>query len=65
MFNLKEFLGLNYFVSGIDRFLKDYDIHHNKLSHSQKLEKDKYARIYHLRDHAEKNDTKKTFWENF
>jgi hypothetical protein len=66
MINLKEFLGLGYYTSELDEFLKNYDKNHPKFSASQRSEIEKYQRIYHLRDDPQAADPKKTtFWDKF
>lgn len=65
MINIKEFLGLGYYTSELDQFLSDFDKSHHKLSASQRQEKEKYARIYQLRDNPSYQSPKKDFWENF
>lgn len=65
MFNLREFLGLAYFVSGLDQFLKAFNLKKKGLSASQRQEIDKYNRIYQLRDNPNVAETKKTLWEKF
>ena len=62
---LKEFLNLNSYISELDRFLKHFDQINNKLSHSQLKEKEKYTRIYELRDKPNTHLVKKSFWHNF
>ena len=63
--NIKEFLGLTYYVSPLDQFLKEYDKSHPKLSASQCKEKTKYAKIYQLRDNPTAPAPKDSFWEEF
>ncbi len=63
--NLKEFLGLNFYTSGLDQFLTGFDKTHPKLSASQHREMDKYARIYRLRDKPSESSDEKTFWDKF
>lgn len=50
MFNLKALLGLETYVSELDQFLTHLDREYPKLSLSQRKEKEKYNRIYQLRD---------------
>jgi len=66
MFSLKEFLNLNFYISELDRFLKTFDKATNKLSASQLKEKNKYARIYQLRDKpSQPQIAEQSLWENF
>jgi hypothetical protein len=50
MLNIKAFLGLVYYTSNLDEFLAQYAHTHPSLSRSQRKEKEKYARIFALRD---------------
>ena len=52
-----------FFVSGIDKFMEEFDASHPQLSASQLKEIHKYNRIDYLRDHVVKNDQK--LWEGF
>lgn len=67
MFNIKAFLGLAYFESELDQFLHDFDRQHPGLSASQRREKQKYERIYKLRDNANASTSqpKSSLWEEF
>lgn len=65
MFNLKEFLGLNYFTSELDQFMMNYGKTHPKLSCSQQKEKDKYDKIFSMRDDSYQIKAKKIFWDKF
>ncbi|VVC76872.1 hypothetical protein AQUSIP_21990 [Aquicella siphonis] len=65
MINIREFLGLGYYVSELDNFLVEFDKNHTKLSASQRKEIDKYNRIYVLRDTPHKPETQKTLWDQF
>jgi hypothetical protein len=65
MISIREFLGLNYYTSELDQFLIDFDQSHSKLSASQRAEKEKYARIFELRDNPHQRDAKEHFWDNF
>lgn len=62
---LKEFLNLGYYVSQLDQFLAEYDRAHPKLSASQRAEKDKYDRIFKLRDDAKAQPAKTVLWDKF
>lgn len=65
MFNLREFLGLSYFVSALDQFLKAFDRKKTTLSASQRKEVEKYKRIYQLRDDPNAPTPKDIFWDKF
>lgn len=65
MINIKEFLGLSYYTSELDQFLSDFDKNHPRLSASQRAEKEKYARLYRLRDNPKQPETDETFWDKF
>lgn len=65
-FDLKAFLGLKTYVSEIDHFLTTFDRTHPSLSSSQCLEKEKYQRIYRLRDNPAASEIPQAdLWENF
>lgn len=65
MQKLKEWLGLGYYESPLDQFLKKLDEKNPKLSASQRSEKAKYTRIFALRDNANYPEPKEKFWEKF
>jgi hypothetical protein len=69
MFNLmakiRQFLNLTYYSSKLDLFLSAFDQSHPRLSASQRAEKEKYDRIYQLRDHKTKPQPKNTLWDKF
>lgn len=65
MLNLKEFFGLTYYISALDQFLIHFDRENPKLSDSQRKEKEKYTRIYQLRDNPNQPIFKEKFWDNF
>lgn len=65
MINIREFLGLGYYTSGLDEFLNDFNKTHPKLSASQQKELEKYRRIYALRDNATQPETQTTLWDKF
>jgi hypothetical protein len=44
------------YVSAVDRFLDDFDEKHPRESKSQRKEKEKFRRIYKLRDHVQAED---------
>lgn len=53
------------YVSEIDQDLQNFDKQHPLLSQSQQKDREKYARIYSLRDNAEQPKQSKTLWEAF
>lgn len=65
MFNLKEFLGLGYYVSSLDEFLTDYDKNHAELSKTQKAEVTKHARVSKFRDQPTPPGVDNAFWDKF
>jgi hypothetical protein len=66
MINIKKFLNLEFYTSQIDQFLAKYSREHNIPSESQLKEKQKYARIFKLRDQAEPDtDKKNQIWDKF
>jgi hypothetical protein len=62
---LREFLGLGFYTSELDVFLKQWDQQHPQLSASQRQEVNKYQRVYRLRDQAVSTPEAKTFWDKF
>ncbi len=66
MKSLRAFLGLNYYTSELDQFLTEFDHSHPTLTLSQRKEKEKYQRIYKLRDNpnAQKQE-QDTLWDQF
>jgi len=65
MINIKSLLGLSYYISELDEFLKEYDKTHPKVSPYQRNEEEKYATIFTLRDHPDQSKTKESFWDKF
>lgn len=65
MFNIREFLGLGYYTSKLDKFLSSFRKKHPEPSISQRMEIEKYQRITTLRDHPIENIPKKRFWDQF
>ena len=65
MINIKDFLGLTYYTSELDQFLKYIDRQNPKLSESQRKEKEKYACIFQLRDNPNQPEVAEKFWVNF
>jgi len=54
------------FVSELDQFLQAFDKTHPRLSTSQCKEKEKYQRVYKLRDQVtDEKPTDSTLWEKF
>ncbi len=65
MFSIREFLGLGYYISSLDKFLASFRKSHPKLSISQRKEIEKYKRISTLRDTPIEDIPKKQFWNLF
>lgn len=65
MINIRAFLGLEYYTSGLDQFLMDYRKEHPRLSASQRKEKDKFERVKEMRDNPNYRGPYETFWEKF
>lgn len=66
MSKIKEFLGLGYYTSELDQFLRQYREAHPQLSASQQQEKEKSNHIALLRDHAIEQPTLPyIFWDKF
>ena len=66
MLNLiKKLLNLNFYTSPLDLFLKKYDEEHPHLSASQRREKEKYQRVYNLRDKPSTSNDRPSFWSQF
>lgn len=69
MRNIKEWLiqwlHLGYYTSKIDEFLSEFAKNHPKWSASKCQEKEKYARIFALRDNPTKPRQQKDFWDKF
>jgi hypothetical protein len=63
--SITTFLGLGYYTSPLDQFLKDFDQAHPDLSAAQKQELDKYKKIFKLRDDASDKKIPPDFWEKF
>ncbi len=62
---IRQFLNLTYYTSELDQFLSDFDKSHPRMSAPQRKEKDKYDRIFTLRDTRTNAETKKSIWGNF
>lgn len=56
---------LTNYVSEIDQVLQAFDHEHPELSLSQRYEKEKYRRVYFLRDNIEQLSPIVKFWEKF
>lgn len=52
------------YVSSIDQFLEKFDATH-PASPTATAEKEKYDRIFYLRDHPVKQDINKIIWKDF
>jgi len=70
MINIREFLGLGYYISELDTFLMGFDKNHPSMSVSQSNEIGKYSRIFAMRDiPADKKDLthepKEDVWDKF
>lgn len=62
---LKSFFKAPHYVSGLDQFLKNFDKSRSRLSKSQRFERDKYQRIYQLRDNKITVKQSKQLWDKF
>lgn len=62
---LKKFLNINDYTSGIDQFLGKLERDKHHFSSSQRAEKEKYDRVFKLRDQSTATDTKPSMWEQF
>lgn len=65
MINIRRFLGLEAYVSPLDQFLKCFNKTHPKLSSAQLKEKEKYQKIFKLRDQKIAPAVKDQFWDKF
>lgn len=65
MINIREFLNLGFYTSEPDQFLSEFDKNNPKMTASQQAEKEKYARVYQLRDNPLAPVAKTSFWKNF
>ena len=65
MINIKEFLNLTYYTSDLDIFLAEYENKHPRISASQRVEMEKYARIFSLRDHPRTEKPASKLWDKF
>lgn len=63
--NIKKFLGWECYESKLDQLMKKFDLDHPHLSLNQQQEKDKYKKIYALRDKPKPNHEADTFWNKF
>ncbi len=62
---MSQYPKLSHFVSEIDQDLQQFNKKHPKLSLSQQKEKEKYARIYYLRDITDRPEEPVEIWRNF
>jgi hypothetical protein len=65
VFSIKKFLGLDKYISALDKFLDGYRKSHPKLSTSQRLEKAKFDHLFRLRDNANTSTKQADFWDKF
>ena len=65
MINIKEFFNLTYYTSKLDQFLAAFKQKNPKLSTSQRMEKEKYAKIFQMRDDVSSPASKDTLWDKF
>lgn len=65
MINIRAFLGLSYYTSSLDQFLKEYNQAHPRLSASQRVEKEKFDKIAKMRDNPHYHAPKASFWDKF
>lgn len=56
---------LKAYISEIDLFIEQFDKEHPKLSYSQQKERDKYLKIYTLRDNSDRQINTQSLWEGF
>lgn len=61
----RRLMGLEFYTSPLDEFLAKYEQGHPGLSHSQRKEIDKYARISKLRDDVVSEAKPEIFWDKF
>lgn len=61
----RKIMNLEYYTSSTDEFLDKYEHNHPGLSHSQRKEIDKYARISRLRDDDKPEVKPVKFWDKF
>jgi hypothetical protein len=65
MINIKAWFGLEYYVSPLGQFLKEFDHTHPHLSTSQQEEIAKYKRIHAMRDKPNYDDPQEKPWDSF
>ncbi len=66
MINLKKFLNLEFYTSPLDLFLEKYKQEHPEQSESQRKEKQKYTRIFKMRDQANPDTAHSNkIWDKF
>jgi hypothetical protein len=56
---------LTNYVSEVDQFFHQFDKKHPQLSTSQRKEREKYLRIYRLRDTTDRPPEAPKLWEGF
>lgn len=62
---MSKYPKLTHYVSEIDKDLQRFDEQHPELTLAQKKEKEKYDRIYFLRDIADRPDQSDKIWGDF
>jgi hypothetical protein len=62
---IKSFFKTNKYVIPLDQFLKDFSKSNPRLSKSQQFEREKYKRIYQLRDNKITVAAKTSLWDKF
>lgn len=69
VFNIKTFLSSFFktsnYVSELDQFFHGFDKNHPRLSSSQRYEREKYKRVYQLRDNKIMVKQVKQLWDKF
>ena len=60
MFNFREWLGLGFYTSNLDKFLQNFRKTHPQLSASQRKEQEKHAKI-----HEPRTTEVNPLWEKF
>lgn len=66
MINIKKFLGLEYYTSGLDTFLAAFRKEHPKPSASQQAEMKKYDKVFQMRDEAvQPTAPSEKLWDKF
>jgi hypothetical protein len=69
MIKLREFLGLSYYTSQLDKFLRNFRKSDRQLSKAQRAEIEKYQSVHQQRDGVSKNNASapnhQKLWEQF